>query len=130
MTSYQTHLSSLKWISQEYYGENFDKGIQYLSNYVDLNGSHFDVLDEPPTPLEFSRISHISRPVLIKGSRVHLTKGRLLTLAGADIKATKARWTNEYLENAMEDRPISVAVTPNGCAYTLPVAHFTLQPPC
>lgn len=34
---------------------------------VDLNGSHFEVLDEPPSALQFARLSHISRPVLIKG---------------------------------------------------------------
>lgn len=32
-----------------------------------LNGGHYDTLDSPPSPVEFSRICHISRPVLIKG---------------------------------------------------------------
>jgi hypothetical protein len=34
---------------------------------VGLNGDHYDILESPPSPVEFSRICHISRPVLIKG---------------------------------------------------------------
>ncbi|KAF8914631.1 cupin-like domain-containing protein [Mucidula mucida] len=87
--SYQTYLPSLRWISKEYY---------------DLNGSHFEVLDEPPSALQFARLSHISRPVLIKG------------ILDSIIDATKTLWTNEYLEKKMGDQPISVSVTPNGLA--------------
>ncbi|KAG7449183.1 Clavaminate synthase-like protein [Guyanagaster necrorhizus] len=79
-------MECLKWFSREYH---------------DLNGSHIQVLDRPPTPLEFSRIAHISRPVVIHG--LH-------------IPATKDRWSNEYLCDKMKDRPISVSVTPNGLA--------------
>ncbi|SJL02025.1 uncharacterized protein ARMOST_05349 [Armillaria ostoyae] len=79
-------MESLKWFSREYH---------------DLNGSHIDILDKPPTPLEFSRIAHISRPVVIHGFH---------------IPATKDLWSNQYLCDKMEDRPISVSVTPNGLA--------------
>ncbi len=34
----------------------------------ELNGLHFDVLEEPPTPSEFMRLVHISRPVVLKGT--------------------------------------------------------------
>ncbi|KAJ7433849.1 cupin-like domain-containing protein [Mycena galericulata] len=40
------------------------------SEYHDLNGTHIDVLEEPPTALEFSRLVHISRPVLIRGLQI------------------------------------------------------------
>ncbi|KAK7054280.1 hypothetical protein R3P38DRAFT_2856957, partial [Favolaschia claudopus] len=43
--------------------------LSHLSaEYHDLNGDHIDVLEEPPTALEFSRLVHISRPVLIRGT--------------------------------------------------------------
>lgn len=35
---------------------------------TDLNGAQYDVLEDSPTPLEFSRLVHIGRPVLIKGT--------------------------------------------------------------
>ncbi|KAJ7638816.1 cupin-like domain-containing protein [Roridomyces roridus] len=78
-------LPHLKWLASEYY---------------DLNGSHIDVLEEPPTALEFSRLVNISRPVLIRG--VQLPSVRL--------------WDNEYLAAVMGEQEISIAVTPNGRA--------------
>ena len=33
----------------------------------DLNGSYIETLDVPPSALEFSRLVHVSRPVVIKG---------------------------------------------------------------
>ena len=39
-----------------------------LLKNVDLNGDTIEVLDEPPTAIEFSRLVHISRPVVIKGA--------------------------------------------------------------
>ena len=33
----------------------------------DLNGSYIETLDAPPSALEFSRLVHVSRPVVIKG---------------------------------------------------------------
>ncbi|KAI0254391.1 Clavaminate synthase-like protein [Lactifluus subvellereus] len=79
-------LDTLRWISSEYYG---------------LNGGHYDILESPPSPVEFSRICHISRPVLIKG----------YTIPGL-----QQHWSNKYLIDSMGDRPLSVAVTPNGYA--------------
>ncbi|KAJ7283646.1 cupin-like domain-containing protein [Mycena rebaudengoi] len=43
------------------------------SEYHDLNGTHVEVLDEPPTALDFSRIVHISRPVIIREISVAVT---------------------------------------------------------
>ncbi|KAI0307323.1 Clavaminate synthase-like protein [Multifurca ochricompacta] len=77
--------STFRWLSEEYYG---------------LNGDHYDVLESPPSPLEFSRILHISRPVLIKGYTIPSLR----------------HWSNKYLSDIMGDRPLSVAVTPNGYA--------------
>lgn len=40
---------------------------------TDLNGGDaIQVLDEPPTAIEFSRLVHISRPVVIKGATYQL----------------------------------------------------------
>lgn len=46
--------------------------VSYIANYschpyVDLNGSHYDILHSPPSALEFLRLVHISRPVVIRG---------------------------------------------------------------
>ncbi|KAF9451730.1 Clavaminate synthase-like protein [Macrolepiota fuliginosa MF-IS2] len=74
-----------KWISDE---------------YRDLNGSHIEILDQPPTALEFSRLIHISRPVIIKGFEIPASQ----------------KWSNDYLAQEMGDRQISIAVTPTGRA--------------
>ncbi|KAI0036825.1 cupin-like domain-containing protein [Vararia minispora EC-137] len=81
----EAHIATIQWISNEYFG---------------LNGTHYDTLEAPPSPLEFGRICRISRPVLIKGHRI----------PGVD------RWTDEYLQHVMGDRSVSVALTPNGYA--------------
>ncbi|KAJ7781235.1 cupin-like domain-containing protein [Mycena metata] len=73
---------------------------QIASEYHDLNGNHIDVLDEPPTALEFSRLAHISRPALIRGMQIPSVRS----------------WDNESLAAAMGNAKISVAVTPNGRA--------------
>ncbi|KAK2466214.1 hypothetical protein APHAL10511_001856 [Amanita phalloides] len=73
----------------------------WLANeYHDLNGSCVEILEAPPTPLEFSRMIHISRPVVIKGLQVAALK----------------KWTDDYLINKMGGRKMSVATTPNGLA--------------
>ncbi|KAJ6613440.1 Clavaminate synthase-like protein [Mycena sp. CBHHK59/15] len=79
----------LQWVSTEYY---------------DLNGTHIEILEEPPTALEFSRLVHISRPVVIKGAAiwVQISSVRL--------------WDDEYIASAMGEVQVSVAVTPNGRA--------------
>jgi hypothetical protein len=38
-----------------------------LSPNSGLNGNHYDILESPPSSIAFSRLCHISRPVLIKG---------------------------------------------------------------
>ena len=55
---------------------------RYISSCLGLNGGHYDTLESPPSPVEFSRICHISRPVLIKGEfrnhyRVSMRRHRL-----------------------------------------------------
>ncbi|KAF8639863.1 hypothetical protein AX17_001118 [Amanita inopinata Kibby_2008] len=75
--------------------------VQWLADeYYELNGSYIEVLESPPTALEFSRLVHIARPVVIKG---------------LDIPAYQ-KWTDRYLIHEMGSRQISVAVTPNGRA--------------
>ncbi|KAJ7095389.1 cupin-like domain-containing protein [Mycena belliarum] len=70
------------------------------SEYYDLNGTHIDVLEQPPTALEFARLVHISRPVLIRGVEI----------------PTMRFWDDDYLAASMGETEISVAVTPNGRA--------------
>ncbi|KAL7282542.1 hypothetical protein ACG7TL_004013 [Trametes sanguinea] len=77
---------ALRWLAEEYH---------------DLNGTQYDVLEDFPTPLEFSRMVHISRPILIRGSAIP-------SLSDA------AAWSKRWLADKMGDRDISVAVTPNG----------------
>ncbi|KAJ6599062.1 Clavaminate synthase-like protein [Mycena vulgaris] len=77
--------SDLAWLSSEYH---------------DLNGIQIDVLEEPPTALEFSRLVHISRPVLIRGVQI----------------PTVRLWDDDYIAASMGQTEISVAVTPNGRA--------------
>ncbi|KAJ6539351.1 cupin-like domain-containing protein [Mycena capillaripes] len=78
-----------------------DSVSQWLSSeYHELNGEHIDVLEHPPTALQFSRLVHISRPVLIRGVQVPSVQS----------------WEDEYLAVTMGEAKISVAVTPNGRA--------------
>ncbi|KAJ7591015.1 Clavaminate synthase-like protein [Mycena floridula] len=77
---------SLEWLSQEYH---------------DHNGSYIQILESPPTSLEFAKIVRISRPVVIKGLQ---------------IPASSKTWTDKYLAETMGDKPISIAQTPNGYA--------------
>jgi len=80
---------------------NFESSALWISReYRDLNGSTIEILEEPPSAIEFSRLVHVSRPVVIKG----------ITFPAL------SRWNNEYLCERMGDRPISVAATPNGFA--------------
>ncbi|KAI3612185.1 jmjc domain-containing protein 7 [Moniliophthora roreri] len=78
-------MESLRWLSEEYH---------------DLNGSSFDTLDEPPSALEFSRIVHVSRPVLIKAFRTPASE----------------RWTNEYLIDKMGSSQISISASGCNCS--------------
>ncbi|KDQ28945.1 hypothetical protein PLEOSDRAFT_1102984 [Pleurotus ostreatus PC15] len=76
---------SLSWLSEEYF---------------DLNGSYYETLRAPPTALEFSRLVHISRPVVIEGFKLPALH----------------QWSDDYLIRKMGSRTFSVAVTPNGRA--------------
>ncbi|KAG1754044.1 cupin-like domain-containing protein [Suillus paluster] len=68
--------------------------------YHDMNGSSFQTLESPPTAAEFAQLVHVSRPVVIKGFQIPALK----------------RWTDDYLQNKLQEQPISVAITPNGHA--------------
>ncbi|KAI0375825.1 Clavaminate synthase-like protein [Pilatotrama ljubarskyi] len=85
-SSYRTE--TLRWLAEEYY---------------ELNGSQIDVLDSSPTALEFSRLVHIGRPVLIRDSAIPDSKG-------------DRTWSKAWIADKMGESPISVAVTPNGRA--------------
>ncbi|KDR83736.1 hypothetical protein GALMADRAFT_236088 [Galerina marginata CBS 339.88] len=80
---------------------DFTPSANWLSHeYRDLNGTAIETLEEPPSALEFMRLVHISRPVIIKGYQFPALK----------------LWNEEYLGEKMGDRQVSVAVTPNGLA--------------
>ena len=66
------HTDTLQWLADEYYGNAPASSPEMipLREHVDLNGSHIETLEMPPTALEFSRLVHISRPVIIKGAIV------------------------------------------------------------
>ncbi|KAI0750981.1 Clavaminate synthase-like protein [Daedaleopsis nitida] len=83
-----TRADTLKWLSEEYH---------------DLNGTNYDVLAAAPSPLEFSRLVHIARPVLIQESTMYET-------------AEPEAWSKHWISRVMGNRKISVAVTPNGRA--------------
>ncbi|CAA7259788.1 unnamed protein product [Cyclocybe aegerita] len=87
--------------SHNFLSMDFSSSVHWLSNeYRDLNGTTVEVVDYPPTALEFARLIHISRPVIIKGFHVPALQ----------------LWSDEYLTEQMGERQISVAVTPNGRA--------------
>lgn len=80
-------------------------------DYRDLNGTDLEVWTHTPSPLEFSRIVNVGRPVLFRG------------VPGKEDLPALTKWTNEYLLASMGNRKLSVAVTPNGRAdalHTLP----------
>lgn len=64
------------------------------------NGDHVEVLEKPPSALEFSQLVHVSRPVVIKEFKI----------------PASTSWTDEYLINRMGSRKISMATTPDGLA--------------
>ena len=110
---------------------NTVRGLQCPSDLpcADLNGAQYDVLEDSPIPLEFSRLVHIGRPVLIKGTIDLLgrhTSALMYTSESAVPNADNpAKWTKQWLAEVMGDREISVAVTPNGSALCL--LHSTLR---
>ncbi|KAI0772103.1 Clavaminate synthase-like protein [Trametes elegans] len=88
-TQYESgRAEELRWLAEQYY---------------ELNGSQIDVLDSFPGPLEFSRLVHIARPVLIRESAI------------PDSEDSRT-WTKQWIADKLGDRHISVAITPNGRA--------------
>ncbi|KDQ20743.1 hypothetical protein BOTBODRAFT_317485 [Botryobasidium botryosum FD-172 SS1] len=81
--------------------------LQITQDYQELNGSHYETLDGPPSPVQFSRIVHISRPALFRGC---FTASQFPALQ---------HWNDGYICDKMQGRPISVAVTPDGRADAL-----------
>lgn len=64
------YTESIQWVSNEYRGKLHSVLLILCASdiFLDLNGSGIEVLEKPPSPLEFSRLVHISRPVIIKGT--------------------------------------------------------------
>lgn len=96
--------------------------VEHISQ-LGLNGDHYDILESPPSPVEFARICHVSRPVLIKGKpggycSDFRMKHETIMIAGYVIRSLE-RWSDEYLIDTMGDRPLSVAVTPNGLGFNI-----------
>ena len=71
-----------------------------IKSYQDLNNSIVDELKEQPTPLEFMRYVARNRPFVVRGG----------------IRRWKAvrEWNVQYLKQAMENKQVNVAHTPNG----------------
>ena len=132
----------LMHISQEYFGEYQDI-VNILSSdpggflphandlILDLNGSHYETLDDLPTSLEFSKMVRIARPVLMKGleplksfkvASAQSTQSPLN--AGCTAPQALSKWTDEYLIQRSGDQPISVAVTPNGYVHNIPTIVY------
>lgn len=119
---------TLQQISEEYYCtvsfSYFHKhSPSPIKNYLALNGSHYDILDELPSALEFSRLIRIARPVLMRGKwlteDIRSSYGLILTYVfAASTMPSESRdpttWTKDWITKEMGDREISVAVTPHG----------------
>lgn len=93
--------------------QSFDQAIEELIlNYQQLNGNHVEELLEVPSHLEFMRYVHKGRPFVVKG-------------AVGDWPAVQ--WTDEFLENAMAEKKVKVAVTPSGLDLLLYYLHRPLD---
>lgn len=117
----ESYKASVRWLSKEYYGTLNPifsrKFINSLNLPIELNGNHVETLQEPPSAVEFSRLVHISRPVIIKGSHIVKPTYRLhLCLVGFKTPASTL-WSNDYLVQKMGSQKISIAITPNGSAF-------------
>ena len=87
-------LKTLKGLSDEYHGQY---AFEYTTSRgasthltLELNGTQYDVLEVPPSALEFSRLVHIARPVLIKGTSL------LPTMRGKHPVQTVSRILHPY----------------------------------
>ncbi|GAM89062.1 hypothetical protein ANO11243_070960 [Dothideomycetidae sp. 11243] len=73
-----------------------------IENYHEFNGTHVDVLEAQPTPLEFMRYVARNKPLIIR--------------RGARHWSAVQKWSAEYLVKIMGNTPVNVALTPNGLA--------------
>lgn len=77
-------------------------------------GESVQVLETPPTALEFARIVAANRPVLIRGAISHWP--------------ALSRWTSSYLKDTVGDHVVTVAVTPDGYADSVVDDKYFVQP--
>ncbi|GAA6004965.1 hypothetical protein JCM10207_008465 [Rhodosporidiobolus poonsookiae] len=73
-----------------------------VSDSQSLNSSVCVELDAPPSPLEFSRFIAANRPLVVRG-------------CGKDVDALE-KWTDDYLVEAMQEKEVQIAVSPEGNA--------------
>jgi len=77
-------------------------------------GEEVQVLENPPSALEFARIVAGNKPVLIRGATSHwpaLTK-----------------WNSAYLKDTIGDHVVTVAITPDGYADSVADDKYFVQP--
>ncbi|KAI9683151.1 MAG: hypothetical protein M1829_005942 [Trizodia sp. TS-e1964] len=75
---------------------------ELITSYSELNSTTIDEFTEAPSALEFMRYVARNRPFVVRSGAAHWAATRL--------------WTAEYLEEAMADQRVNVAVTPHGFA--------------
>lgn len=71
-------------------------------DYQALNSSFATELHHTPTALEFSRFVSSNRPLVVRNH-------------GANEPAL-TKWTNQYLIDSLVDKPVKIAVSPDGLA--------------
>ncbi|ORZ37253.1 cupin-like domain-domain-containing protein [Catenaria anguillulae PL171] len=90
--------------------------IQLSSTVNDLClSSQVQIFEREPTPIEFLRLIHANRPVLFKG-------------VASSFPAMR-KWTPEYMAAIMQERTVTVSLTPTGFA-DAPLANtpFFVEP--
>lgn len=69
-TTPSIHKNPIHLLAEEYRGRpqcvDFSLSLLLSTRLSEMNGTHVEVLLEPPSALEFARLVHISRPVLIE----------------------------------------------------------------
>lgn len=76
--------------------------ISLIKEYQALNPSTISEINSTPTSLEFSKYVSLNRPLIIRGE-------------GKRILAFE-KWSNDYLINALGDKKVRIAVSPDGNA--------------
>jgi hypothetical protein len=71
-----------------------------LLTYGELNGAVITELDAEPSALEYMRFVALNTPFVVRG-------------AASEWRATRL-WNRTYLEDAMKNQTVNVAVTPKG----------------